>query len=143
MTTINERLRQVRKALGLTTTKLGEAVRYSHTTISQIENARAPYNNPEKIANNYIQLLVVTFNINEHWLRTGEGDMFNTAPRGLPGEAIAAQLLELVDKVPPDELRQIVKDFVGRLVDSALISTEELKTILDEEPKEPQDKPEQ
>ena len=136
MTTLNERLRQARKALGLTTTKLGEIIGYGQSTISQIENGRRHYGNPDNIADSYLRLFSYALNVNEHWLRTGEGDMFNTAPRGLPGEAVAAQLLELVDKVPPEELRQIVKDFVGRLVSSALISTEELKTILEEEPQE-------
>lgn len=133
MTTINERLRQARKALGLTAEKLGEIIGYKQSTISMIENARHPYDNPEKIADSYIRLFVFAFNVNENWLRTGAGDMFNASPRGLPGEAIAAQILELVDKVPPEELRRIVKEFVGRLVDSALISTEELKDIIDKE----------
>lgn len=133
MSTINERLKETRKALGLTTTKLAEIISYSHSTISLIENARHPYDNPEKIADSYIRLFVFAFNVNENWLRTGAGNMFNASPRGLPGEAIAAQLLELVDKVPPEELRRIVKEFVGRLVDSALISTEELKDIIDQE----------
>ena len=133
MTTINERLRLVRKTMNLTTTKLGELIGYGQSTVSMIENARHPYDNPDKIANSYIRLFSLAFNINETWLHKGEGGMFNVTPRGLPSEAIAAQLFDLVDKTPLEELRKIVKDFVGSLVDASLKTTDQKRKIIDKE----------
>lgn len=135
MSTIHERMREVRKALKLTTAKMGAQIKFSQATVSLVENAKHPYDRPEKISDNYIRMIVLTFGINEQWLRTGEGEMFLTTPPGAPREALAAQVLELVEKVPPDELRRIVKEFIGALVDSSLLTPEELQRIIDQHQK--------
>lgn len=67
---MNERLKEIRKALGLTLDKFGEKVGLRKSSLSQIERG----------TNNVTNQLVVSvcreFNVNEQWLRTGEGDMF-------------------------------------------------------------------
>lgn len=130
--TINDRLKQVRKALNLTTTQLAETISYSQATVSLVENAKPPYNNPEKIADSYIRLFSFAFNVNENWLRTGEGAMFNEEPRGLPREALAAQIMELVDKVSTDELRALVKDFLKALIVNAVVTRQDVQKIIEE-----------
>ena len=68
--TENERVKELRKALGLTQEKFGERVGLKKSAISQIESG----------VNGVTDQLHLTvfreFNVNEDWLRTGEGSMF-------------------------------------------------------------------
>lgn len=67
----NERIKELRKALGLTQEKFGERVGVKKNTISQIENG-------VNGVTDQIRLSVCReFNVNEDWLRTGEGSMFS------------------------------------------------------------------
>lgn len=132
MPTINERLRTLRKALKLSAAELGRNIGFSQSTVSLVELGRPPYDNPEKISDSYIKTVCLVYNVNESWLHSGEGEMFMTTPPGAPRETLAAQVLELVEKVPTDELRRIVKDFIGALVESSLLTQEDIERILDQ-----------
>lgn len=68
---MNERVKQLRKALGLSGEKFGARLGLTRMAISNIENNR--YNLTE--AN--ILSICREFNVNEDWLRTGSGDMFS------------------------------------------------------------------
>lgn len=68
---MNERVKQLRKALGLSGEKFGARLGLTRMAISNIENNR--YNLTE--AN--ILSICREFNVNEEWLRTGSGDMFS------------------------------------------------------------------
>ncbi|MDE6590338.1 MAG: helix-turn-helix domain-containing protein [Oscillospiraceae bacterium] len=66
----NDRIREVRKAKKLTLEKFGEKVGVQKSAISKIEHG-------ENAVSDQIRLAVCReFDVNEHWLRTGEGDMF-------------------------------------------------------------------
>ena len=68
---INVRFRELRKALGLNTTQIGDAIGLSNSGISCIEAGQ------RKVSDKHIKLLKVAFPLmSEHWLRTGEGEMF-------------------------------------------------------------------
>lgn len=69
--TINERVKELRKSLGLSGEKFGEAIGLTRATISNIENGN------RNITDQSIISICREFNVNEDWLRTGEGDMFN------------------------------------------------------------------
>ena len=75
---INERLKQLRKTLGYTQGKFSERIAISVSYLSDMELG----NNP--VSERIIRLTTMEFGINEHWLRTGEGEMYNE------GEDIAA-----------------------------------------------------
>ena len=69
---VNVRFRELRKALGLNTTQLGDAIGLSNSGISCIEAGQ------RKVSDKHIKLLKVAFPLmSEHWLRTGEGEMYN------------------------------------------------------------------
>ena len=68
--TENERIKELRKALGLTQEKFGERVGVKKNTISQIENGVNGVTDQLRLA------VFREFNVNEDWLRTGEGSMF-------------------------------------------------------------------
>jgi len=71
---MRERIRQVRLALNLTQKEFGEKLGFTQTHLSMMEIGKSG------IVNKSVKLMCTTFNINEHWLRTGEGEMFCASP---------------------------------------------------------------
>ena len=72
---MNERIKKLRKALGLTQQEFADKIGSVQNTITGYETGRrAP-------SNQVIALLVREFNVNETWLRTGEGEMFAPVSR--------------------------------------------------------------
>lgn len=67
---MNERVKELRKALGLSGEKFGEPLGVKRSAISDIENGR------NNLTEQMIKLISLTYNVNEEWLRTGEGEMF-------------------------------------------------------------------
>lgn len=74
---IHERIKLVRKSLSKKTSQeaFGDILGVSRDAIANIELGRVPPTNP------FIQLLCLKFDINENWLRTGEGEMFEELDR--------------------------------------------------------------
>lgn len=69
MITLNERIREVRKYLGLSQKDFAEKVGISQRSVSWGEQ---PGNN---VPDSTIKSLCIVFRISEAWLRTGEGEM--------------------------------------------------------------------
>ena len=70
---MNERLKLIRKNLGLSQKKFGEKI---HLSVSQISSYENKFRNiPERTILNIIR----EFNINPDWLRYGKGDMFDSS----------------------------------------------------------------
>lgn len=67
---MNERVKELRKALGLTLEKFGERVGLRKSSLSQIENG------VNGVTEQLFKSICREFNVNENWLRTGEGEMF-------------------------------------------------------------------
>ena len=68
---MNERIKELRKSLGLTQLEFGEQVGVKANTIGNYEiGLRTP-------SDAVIRAICREFNVNENWLRTGEGEMFN------------------------------------------------------------------
>ena len=71
---MNERIRAVRTALKLSQSEFGMRIGLAQTALSMIELG----NNP--ITSKNVKLICATFNVNEQWLRTGNGEMFSDSP---------------------------------------------------------------
>lgn len=69
--TINERVKELRKALNLSGEKFGAKLGVKRSAISDIETGR------NNLSEQMILSICLAYNVNEDWLRTGEGDMFN------------------------------------------------------------------
>lgn len=67
---MNERLRKLRKNLDMTQQEFGSRISVKGNTVAQWESGR---NEPSDSA---ISLICREFNVNEDWLRTGNGEMF-------------------------------------------------------------------
>ena len=71
---INERIRTLRKALKLKQADFGKQIGLTQTSLSMIERGT------NALTDKNIRLICTTFNVNEKWLRTGNGNMFNDSP---------------------------------------------------------------
>lgn len=67
---MNERIRELRKELGLSGEKFGAKIGLKKVAISQLETGRS---NP---TDQTIMSICREFNVSEEWLRNGTGDMF-------------------------------------------------------------------
>lgn len=70
--TINHRIKQLRKHCKLNQDDFGKRIGLKHGAISKMEK---PGNT---VIDQNIRLICDTFNVSEDWLRTGEGDMFES-----------------------------------------------------------------
>lgn len=86
------RVKKLRKELGLTLEKFGKPLGVGKTAISKIENGE----------NNLTDQMIISicreFNVNEKWLRDGEGEMFEQL---LAEDEVAAYVAELLDPDNP------------------------------------------
>lgn len=67
---LNERIQLLRKSLKLTQEQFGNKCGKSRTAIAKYETNKSI---PDDA---FIKLVCIKFNVNENWLRTGQGDMF-------------------------------------------------------------------
>lgn len=84
----NERIKEVRKALGLTLDKFGERVGMKKSSLSQVENCTNAVSGQLRTA------VCREFHVREEWLRTGEGEMFEERT---PDQAIVDFAADLVN----------------------------------------------
>ena len=80
---MNNRFKQIREKLNLSQEEMGEAIGITRSGISNIESGK------RSVSERHIKLLRSAYNVNEHWLRTGEGEMFNPAAASLDAMAEA------------------------------------------------------
>ena len=69
--TENDRIKEARKSLGLTQDKFGERLGVGRSAISNIEAGSRGVTDQLRLS------VCREFNVNEDWLRTGEGSMFS------------------------------------------------------------------
>lgn len=74
---INQRVKEIRQALGLSQAKFASALSISNGYIAGIELEH------NKVNDRLVKLICFTFDVNENWLKTGIGSMFNEPPNPL------------------------------------------------------------
>nr|DAK64921.1 MAG TPA: helix-turn-helix domain protein [Caudoviricetes sp.] len=67
---MNERLKELRKSLKMNQAEFAKALGVGQSSLAMIETNRRP------LTNKNIKLICAEFDVNEEWLRTGEGEMF-------------------------------------------------------------------
>lgn len=118
---MDERIKELRKALGLTQQKFADAIGVRQNTVAQYEMGRNPPNDT------VITLICREFNVSEAWLRDGVEPMFlpksrneelmdfaTKAAEGDPGN-IRAQLLAVMARLTDEQwevLDQVAREFV-------------------------------
>ena len=76
---IGERIKELRKALGLTQTKFGDRIGLKQNSVALIETGRPT-------SDQTIFAICREFRVNEEWLRNGTGEMFVPTPASIVDE---------------------------------------------------------
>ena len=98
---MKDRIKQIRKALNLTQVEFGNRLGVKGNTITNYETGlRTP-------SNSVILSICKEFNINEEWLRTGEGEMFSLQED--EEAAYVSELLEDTENPLYDLIKAIMK----------------------------------
>jgi transcriptional regulator with XRE-family HTH domain len=97
---LKERIREIRKALKLTQVEFGEKIGVKGNTVTNYETG---LRNPTDAV---LLSICREFNVNEMWLRTGEGDMFQ-----IPDDEDAALISEVLEN-PDDKFYQMLLNMV-------------------------------
>lgn len=111
--TQGERVKEIRKSLGLTLDKFGEKVGVKKQTISRIENG----------VNNVTDQMVLSicreFNVNYDYIMSGEGEMFSNLPQTVLDELFSQYDCDSDDRKMIQEYlaldassRKVLKDYM-------------------------------
>lgn len=94
---MNERIYELRKHLNLTQEELGNSIGITRGAVSKIESG------DRNVTDQVIKAICREFNVDEIWLRTGEGEMFIQ-----PDEDFAFLSAQIVSS-DDDELKEITR----------------------------------
>ena len=113
--TQGERVREVRKTLGLTLEKFGEKIGMKKNSVSQIENGK------NNVTDANVKAICREFNVDYIWLTTGEGEMFVDSDD---------DFIEKIDRIMAGE-SDIRKNAIKALVNASTEDIEALERLID------------
>ncbi len=113
--TQGERVREVRKTLGLTLEKFGEKIGMKKNSVSQIENGK------NNVTDANVKAICREFNVDYIWLTTGEGEMFVDSDD---------DFIEKIDRIMAGE-SDIRKNAIKALVNASTEDIEALDRLID------------
>lgn len=96
---MNERIKKIRIELGLSQEEFGRRLGVTRGAVTNIELNKVE---PKPL---FIDLICREFNVDENWLRTGEGEMFRQQSRD---EEMAALMGQLLADRPESFRRQLI-----------------------------------
>lgn len=114
METINDRVKILRKELGLTLDRFGEHLGVKKSTLSNIENNRYG------VTDQMIKSICREFNADYIWLTTGEGEMFKDSDDAF---------LERIDRIMADE-NSLHKNIIRAAVNLDVEDLEAIERII-------------
>lgn len=113
---MNDRVKQIRKALGMNQADFGSRIGLRNTAISKIENGE------NGVTDQTLVSICREFRVDERWFRSGEGEMFIAMNES---EELAAYCADLINGDEPDIAKVILnwsrlsdedKAFLRRLI---------------------------
>ena len=96
--TVNYRIKLVREILGLSQVQFSRVISLSSGYLAGVETEK------RKVNNRIIKLICSSFHVNEIWLKTGGGDMFDQEP-----DKVFTRLISLFRELTPDFQKYILK----------------------------------
>lgn len=111
--TLNERINELRKTLGLTMEKFGERLGVGKSAINKLEKAE------NSVTDQMFKSICREFDVNEEWLRNGTGCMFRTLTRS-----------EVITDFTADLLKDEEESFQRRFIEAlATLDADDWKTL--------------
>lgn len=123
---MNERIKILRKKLNLTQQQFADKIKVKRNTVATYEMGRSI---PSDSA---IALICKTFHVNEEWIRSGNGEMFEEVPEEDEKAAFVSSLLDAendpfykiieeimrtFDQLSPKS-QEAIRDFSGKLLEN-------------------------
>ena len=111
--TQGERIREVRKALGLTLEKFGEKIGMKKNSVSQLENGK------NSVTEQVVKAICREYKVDYMWLTTGDGEMFIDTDD---------DFIERIDRIMAgeDEARKSLFKFMLELSDEDIAALDRL-----------------
>ena len=113
--TQGERIRSIRKELGLTLEKFGEKLGVKKNSISQLENGK------NSLTDQMAKSICREYNVSYDYLMNGEGEMFDNLPQTVLDELCAQYDLDDLDRnlvemyiEMPEQLRSYLKQEIRK-----------------------------
>lgn len=110
---MGERVKELRKALGLSGEKFGEKIGLKRNSLSQIETGK------NNLSEQNILAICREFNVNEKWLRTGSGEMFKDM-------TLDEEIISFIGDIQWDASNTFKKRFISAI---AKLNEEEWKVL--------------
>ena len=110
---MGERVKELRKALGLSGEKFGEKIGLKRNSLSQIETGK------NNLSEQNILAICRAFNVNEEWLRTGSGEMFKDM-------TLDEEIISFIGDIQWDASNTFKKRFISAI---AKLNEEEWKVL--------------
>ena len=125
---MNERVKQLRKALDLTMEKFGEKIGVKKSAISLIESGR------NSLTEQMIKAICREFDVDEEWLRNGTGSMFIERTR----DEEIAKFIGTIQSVDDDSFMKKFISMLAKLDESEWKLLEKMAIKLTKENEEDQ-----
>jgi len=110
---MGERVKELRKALGLSGEKFGEKIGLKRNSLSQIETGK------NNLSEQNILAICREFNVNEEWLRSGTGEMFKDM-------TLDEEIISFIGDIQWDASNTFKKRFISAI---AKLNEEEWKVL--------------
>lgn len=121
---IKDRIKELRKAKGLTQFEFADRLKVSRSNIASYETGK------NELSSAAISLICRTFSVSETWLRTGEGEMFSDTARE---EQIAAFMGDVLAAETEDFRKRFVSMLSSLSVDEWRCIEEKAKELVEKE----------
>ena len=121
---IKDRIKQLRKAKGLTQFEFADRLKVSRNNIAGYETGRT------EPSGSAISLICRTFSVSETWLRTGGGEMFSDTARE---EQIAAFMGDVLAAESEDFRKRFISMLSSLSVDEWRLIEEKAKELVEKE----------
>ena len=118
---MNERVKEIRKTLNMSAKDFGDKLNISHAAVSLIENGH------RDVSNRVFADICRVFNVNETWLRSGEGEMFNPKDKE---EEIAEIAADIFRNAEEDPFRYELVKLLNGMNEDQIQTAKEVVTVL-------------
>ncbi|MGU8478435.1 helix-turn-helix domain-containing protein [Clostridium perfringens] len=115
---MNERVKEVRKSLGLTQEQFGKKINMGRSNLSLIESGKV------NVSPRVINDICEKFQVNEYWLRFGKGEMFKVIDDNEQFNKTLADLLVNCDEITKKTVISLSKltreefEFVSKILEN-------------------------
>jgi transcriptional regulator with XRE-family HTH domain len=99
---MNSRIKQLRNALKMSQEEFGKLLGISKSGVSSVESGL------RSVTEKHIKLLLTECNVNEKWLRSGEGEMFVTLP---PEDEYLRAATEISKSEDDEIIRKVIIEY--------------------------------